>query len=78
MENKSLALRAAETRFQIYLAATVPNLTLLTGESGLDGDPDPEFPMSTTHADSYATGARLRSTGRTSLSGRNGRRSAAR
>ena len=32
------------TKFQLYLAATVANLTLLADKSGLTGDPDPKFP----------------------------------
>ena len=33
----------AKTKFQLYLAATVANLTLLTDKMGLTGDPDPEL-----------------------------------
>ena len=40
----------AKTRLQLYLAATVANMSLLAGKSGLDGDPDPEFNLSTTRA----------------------------
>ena len=35
----------AQTKFQLYLAATVANLTLLTGKMGLTGDLDPELPV---------------------------------
>ena len=49
----------AKTRFQLYLAATVANLTLLANKSGLGGGPDPEFPMSTTHANPYANWSAL-------------------
>ncbi len=34
----------ARTKFQLYLAATVANLTLLTDKIGLTGDSDPEYP----------------------------------
>lgn len=33
----------AKIKFQLYLAATVANLTLLAAKSGLDWDPDPEL-----------------------------------
>ena len=46
-------------RFQFYLAATMANLTLLAGKSGLDGDPDPEFNMSTARANPYANRSAL-------------------
>ena len=35
----------AKTKFQLYLAATVTNLTLLTDKMGLTGDLDPELPV---------------------------------
>ena len=44
----------AKTKFQLYLAATVANLTLLAHKFGLTGDPDPEFPMFTTDANPCA------------------------
>ena len=37
----------AKTKFQLYLAATVANLTLLTDKMGLTGDPDPELSAGT-------------------------------
>ena len=37
----------AQTKFKLYLAATVANLTLLTDEMGLTGDPDPELSADT-------------------------------
>ena len=41
----------AKTRFQLYLAATVANLTLLADKIGLTGDPAPEIPAITAIAD---------------------------
>ena len=40
-----------KTKFQLYLAATVANLTLLADKVGVNGDPNPEFPVSTHAAD---------------------------
>ena len=37
----------AKTKFQLYLAATVTNLTLLKDKMGLTGDPDPELSAGT-------------------------------
>ena len=37
----------AKTKFQLYLAATVANLTLLADKLGLTGDPDPELSAGT-------------------------------
>ena len=34
-----------KTKFQLYLAATVANLTLLTDKMGLTGDLNPELPV---------------------------------
>ena len=53
----------AKTKFQLYLPATVANLTLLAGKSGLDGDPDTEFPMFTTHTNPCVTRSAPRSRG---------------
>jgi len=39
------------TKFQLYLAATVANLTLLADKISLTGDPDPEIPAFTAIAD---------------------------
>ena len=41
----------AKTRFQLYLASTVANLTLLADKIGLTGDPAPEIPAVTAIAD---------------------------
>ena len=49
----------AKTRFQLYLVATVVNLTLLAGISGLDGGPAPEFNISTVRADPDANWSAL-------------------
>ena len=40
-----------KTKFQLYLAATVANLTLLAGKIGLPGDPAPEIPAFTAISD---------------------------
>lgn len=40
----------AKTKFQLYLAATVANLTLLADKIGLTADPDPELSMFTIDA----------------------------
>ena len=50
---------SAKTRFQLYLAATVANLTLLAGISGLDGGPGPEFNISTIRANPDANRSAL-------------------
>ena len=44
----------AKTKFQLYLAATVANLTLLTDKIGLTADTDPELRMFTTDANPRA------------------------
>ena len=43
----------AKTKFQLYLSATVANLTLLSGQTGPIGDPDPELSVFTTVADAH-------------------------
>ena len=50
---------SAKTRFRLYLAATVANLTLLAGISGLDGGPGPEFNISTIRANPGANRSAL-------------------
>ncbi len=44
----------AKTKFQLYLAATVANLTLLAGKFGRTGDQDPEIPAFSNIADAGA------------------------
>ncbi len=44
----------ARTKFQLYLAATVVNLTLLADKAGLTGDSDPEYPDCINVADAGA------------------------
>ena len=39
--------RRTETKFQLYRAVTVVNLTLLADKLGLHGDLGPDFPCST-------------------------------
>ena len=52
-----------KTKFQLHLAATLANLTLLTDKIGLSGDPGPDFPVFTRVADAVVNcGANLRST----------------
>ena len=43
----------AKTKFQLYLTATVANLTLLAGRPGPTGDPDPELSVFATVADAH-------------------------
>ena len=50
---------SAKTRFQLYLVATVANLTLLADISGLDGGPGPEFNISTIRANPGANRSAL-------------------
>ena len=45
-----------KTKFQLYLAATVANLTLLVDQTGLTGNPDPDLAAFTIVADVEADG----------------------
>ena len=51
----------AKTRFQLYLAATVANLTLLADKIDLTGDPNPGLPVFTTDANPCANRRALQS-----------------
>ena len=50
----------ARAKFQLYLAATVANLTMLAGKFGRTGDQDPPIPAFSNIADAMNLSANLR------------------